>query len=876
MRRKIFHLNMMLLMYLVNLTVADGQLSADRLPDGVIERFNPGASVYTVAFSPDGELLASGGDDNAVILWNVAGRSERESFIEHGKSVMSITFSPNGRLLASASLDGYVRLWHISSERSRTSLRHGGWVESVAFSPDGKMLASGGGDQEGSVRLWNVLQSRSIATFSGHGALVESVAFSPDGKLLASASRDKTIKLWDVTDQRLHRTLAGHSSVVHAVAFSPDGNTLASSSRDNTIKLWAVSSGENFATFEIRNSLYVYAEALAFSPNGQFLASACVDYTVRLWNVVQRREVNVLVGHHGGVTSVAFSPNGGRLASGSRDRTVLIWDLSHFGIEPSPVDDITVKNEDLPYDQDTIPPEIVIRSPMERIVDATVRQVPVEVSVFDDGRIDEVQINDRGASVLENGVYTATIPLNQDKNEIRITATDAQGNVGTHQFVIEKPYYPILEDTAPPEIVIYSLDLRQAAGHFTLEGSIIDDGNIAEVWVNDVEAKFSEIGTFTATVPLSQDNNNIRITATDARGNMGTQFTLADTEGPEIRVDFPNVDVNTERGFQAQTAVDTESTDVLGRVTDPSGVSEVKVNDIQARVTGDRFDTRVQLNPGYNLIRVTATDLWGNQSFKEITVFRVDDEDNDEPYVREGKDYALLFAVDTYDYWPNLRYPIADAIGIGQDLENIYGFQVELIRNPTKTEVLRVLHKYARKEYTSEDQLLIFFAGHGDFNEVANMGSLVCQNTEVPENDRYRESYFSHSYFRDFIDGMSCEHIFLVMDTCYSGTFDRRIVMRGEGENVSKSLSPTDIERRWAYTTRWYLTSGANERVPDYSLFIREFLGALRSEGGHDDILTIEEILTRFKDLSDPTPCFGEFGRDAPGSDFLFIKRVEN
>jgi len=118
---------------------------------------------------------------------------------------------------------------------------------------------------------------------------------------------------------------------------------------------------------------------------------------------------------------------------------------------------------------------------------------------------------------------------------------------------------------------------------------------------------------------------------------------------------------------------------------------------------------------------------------------------------------------------------------------------------------------------------------------------------------------------------MSCKHIFLVMDTCYSGTFDERLAMRGEEEGVFSSLSQADVARTLTYTTRWYLTSGANEKVPDDSLFARALLAALRSKGGRDNILTIREILTYFEELSNPKPCFGEFGRNAPGSDFLFI-----
>ena len=563
MKRKIFLFNVILLVYLASLTVSDGQALADSPPDGAIARFSPGASVYTVAFSADGKFLASGGDDNAVILWDVADRSERETFIEHSKAVTSVAFSPDGKLLASASLDGYVRLWHVSSEGRRISLRHGGWVESVAFSPDGKTLVSGGGDQEGSVTLWDVSQKRDIATFSRYGSIVESVVFSPDGQILASAGRDNTIKLWDATDQHLRKTLAGHSSVVHSLAFSPNGETLASSSRDNTIKLWKVSSGENLTTYKIENSLYVYAESVAFSPDGQLLAAACVDYTVKLWDVVNHREAATLTGHHGGVTSVAFSPDGRTLASGSRDRTILLWDLSYFGFEMPPIADApevseppvvsenppiadlseepklvtdaleesdspevgepelaVSESESKPHLQDTTPPDIVINSPMERIVNATVRQVPVEVNITDDGRVAEVWINGREASVLEVGVFSAMVPLNHGENEIRITATDTHDNTGTHRFTIVREE-PDHIDLIPPEIVIHSptsRSVRVSTEQFTIEGSIIDDGGIAEVWINSVKAVVSEAGEFTATILIDFGENEIRITATDTQG----------------------------------------------------------------------------------------------------------------------------------------------------------------------------------------------------------------------------------------------------------------------------------------------------------------------------------------------------------------------
>ena len=315
-----------LLIFLVSLNGSYGQLLDDSLPAGVIKQFKHGDSVYSVAISPDGKLLASSGHNNEVILWNIADRKKRKVFTGPSDSVMSVVFSPDGKLLASASLDGFVRLWDVVSRSRHKTFSHGGWVKSVAFSADGKTLASGGGDQDGSVMLWdvNASQNHHITTFPGHNGIVESVAFSTDRRMFATASRDRTVKIWDIPNQQMHKNLTKHVNVVCAAAFSPDGKLLATTSRDNSIILWNVSSGETIAEFKIQGSSYVYAEGLAFSPDGKYLALACKDQAIRLWDVVERRQTVTLRGHGGAVTSVAFSRDGRRLVSGSRDRTVLL------------------------------------------------------------------------------------------------------------------------------------------------------------------------------------------------------------------------------------------------------------------------------------------------------------------------------------------------------------------------------------------------------------------------------------------------------------------------------------------------------------------------------------------------------------------------
>jgi WD40 repeat protein len=284
--------------------------------------------VRSVAFSPDGRLLASGSDDNTIKLWEVASGREVRTLTGHTYyDVWSVAFSPDGRLLASGSSDLTIKLWEVASgSLVRTLSGHIYPVTSVAFSPDGRLLASGSGDN--TIKLWDVASGSLVRTLKGHTGTVWSVAFSPDGRLLASAGSgyyDKTIKLWEVASGSLVRTLTGHTDTVRSVAFSPDGRLLASGSDDNTIKLWDVASGREVRTLT-GHTHWVWS--VAFSPDGRLLASGSRDETIKLWEVASGSLVRTLSGHTSSVLSVVFSPDGRLLASGSGDKTIKLWDIS--------------------------------------------------------------------------------------------------------------------------------------------------------------------------------------------------------------------------------------------------------------------------------------------------------------------------------------------------------------------------------------------------------------------------------------------------------------------------------------------------------------------------------------------------------------------
>ena len=294
-------------------------------------------AVYTVAWSPDGSMLASGSDDCTVQLidtttWEVVRRING-----HTGAVWGVAWSPDGTRLASASSDGYVRIWDPSSGELMTEIP-GSPLYSIAWTPSGDLLASGHSD--GTVRILDPISGDELESWKGHGEVgfsgeVISLAWSPDGRVLASGGLDYLVRLWDREGNAIAVFNADTQQVrndINGLAWSPDGRSLAAAGQAASVRIWDV---EGECEIKALHTFHgEWMRGVAYSPSGNILATTGSDKGLSLWDSSDYRRLVMLRGHEAPVWSVAWSPDGSQLAtgsgyyaSGSGDTSVRIWEI---------------------------------------------------------------------------------------------------------------------------------------------------------------------------------------------------------------------------------------------------------------------------------------------------------------------------------------------------------------------------------------------------------------------------------------------------------------------------------------------------------------------------------------------------------------------
>ena len=273
--------------------------------------------VHVIAFSPNGQFMATGGDDTTARIWDTSGHLVA-TLVGHTALLGSIAFDSDSQRIVTASNDNTARVWDLKGNELFRLSGHQRAVAQAAFSPDGSQIVTASWDT--TIRLWHLVDQTSLV-LTGHKAPVLSATFSSDGKYVLTTSIDRTARIWN-SSGRLITSLGPHNDEVVDAAFSPDGQRIVTASKDGYARIWNME-GKLIASLRGHAGIVNSAQ---FSPDGQRVLTCSDDATARLWDL-NGNELVIFSGHTREVRHARFSTNGRRVLTASLDGTARLWDL---------------------------------------------------------------------------------------------------------------------------------------------------------------------------------------------------------------------------------------------------------------------------------------------------------------------------------------------------------------------------------------------------------------------------------------------------------------------------------------------------------------------------------------------------------------------
>jgi hypothetical protein len=317
--------------------------------------------------------------------------------------------------------------------------------------------------------------------------------------------------------------------------------------------------------------------------------------------------------------------------------------------------------------------------------------------------------------------------------------------------------------------------------------------------------------------------------------------------------------------IQAKKTIVTRSefATIKGSVKDDGKIVRVEFDGQKINVIEGYFSIKIPVNLGRTKIRIAAFDAGGNRAERIVMVIR----NRDIPNITYGDYYALVIGINEYKSLPKLNTAVTDSQTVAKTLEELYGYNVTLLMNASRDDILDAFDDL-RDKLSEQDNLLIYYAGHGWLDQQTGSGYWLPVNAKPDRRSRW----FSNATLTEALQGMLAKHVIVVADSCYSGTLTRSVKITERNPNYLRRIS----EKR----ARVVLSSGGLEPVADsgggkHSVFAAQFLKSLRNnQGVLDGTQMFEQVRKGVVINADQTPEYSDIRRAGhEGGDFLFVRK---
>jgi WD40 repeat protein len=868
------------------------------------------SEVYTASFSPDESLIVTASADKAARLWNRNSGELLYTLRGHVGAVSSAVFSPDGKLVVTASYDKKDKLailWDAGSGRKLRELSgHTSGINQIAFSPNGEYIATASSDY--TVIVWRGRDGKYLRRLVGHRSTIGyvtgviSVKFSGDSKLLVSTSQDRTAKIWDPATGLLIKDIPGHSRDVNYADFSPDNKLIATASA--TARVWDIR--RSTMLFDLKANSGASVQRILFGSNGSELITSGWDQKVRIWdtsNGVLKRTLTTNGFNVAGIIKntdaclATLSEDGRYLVTASNSNSPEVWELESgkniftmVGHTKRCFSAVLTKDNGFALTSSFDGNVVVWKMPFETEVSVPKPKAPpiLEARVI---RFSENHSSSNNVLNAHEDASLDAIVVNNGKGPAyRLVAmVNATGNLQG----INIPNKIDIGTLNPGDSMNISLPI--STNHDTEDGNIelsfyLKEGNGFDSEPITISINTQKFKSPTVVIADHKFSNSL-----GGRIKLGQTVALellvqnkGQGKAHAVKIMFknpPNVFPGGENPIMIE-GLEPNQAKIISYEFFANKVFTGKEIPIDVVITesygkyGTSQTMRVSLD---QTLQPTKTVVISNQPQESVKIDEVFLEPEQEvakqtlnlnsELEKTGRPvfYSLFIGVNEYDYssskLPNLDKPISDAEALREALTSKYEFANEnavILRNPTRSEIINSLEVLARK-ITPKDNLLIFYAGHGLWDERLKKGYWLPADSQP--NDV--STWIPNSTIKDYVAGIQSKHTLLITDACFGGGIFKT-------RDVTADINDFAFSKIYRLASRKAMTSGTLTTVPDDSKFMWSLIKHLTEFNG--DYLTsrqlFDNLYTSVVNNTNTVPQFGviqETGDE--GGDFIFMKR---